>query len=367
MTNSAPDVAVSHDPAETLRATAQHLMLSRPETSHSNAVARVLAAETLLLIAEQMQTLTPRQAQSLAGILAHLVNQTGDHLAPSFWYTTHTILAYQMRQQISFLERRLQGNYYTDPYGTDPELAQLLRPLLRFMYRYWWRISAEGLEHVPARGRALLVSNHSGVLPWDGAMIGTALFEHHPSARFLRNLYLTWFRTAPFLGAIFTSLGQVPGTPENAIRLLEDDEIVCTFPEGLKGVAKLYRDRYRLARFGRGGFVKAALQTGAPIIPVAVIGAEEIYPMFVNVPAIAHTMGLPFFPLTPFFPWLGPFGLIPLPSRWSITFCAPIPTAHYGANAAHDPLTVFALSEQVRDTIQQTIDRKLAERRSVFW
>jgi 1-acyl-sn-glycerol-3-phosphate acyltransferase len=284
----------------------------------------------------------------------------------ALWRSTATILGYQLREHVAFVARRLQGDYYTDPYGMDRELIEGVRPFFRFLQRRWWRITTEGLEHVPQQGRALLVANHSGVLPWDGAMIATTMLEDHPGGRMVRNLYLDWFNTLPFVAPVFASLGQVAGFPENAVRLLEADELVCTFPEGLKGVGKTFAHRYKLARFGRGGFAQAALRAGAPIIPVAVVGAEEIYPMFTNVKPIARLFGLPFFPLTPLFPWLGPLGMIPLPTRWSITFAPPIATAACGPHAADDPLVVFDLTEQVRSTIQATIDRKLAERTSIF-
>jgi 1-acyl-sn-glycerol-3-phosphate acyltransferase len=291
-----------------------------------------------------------------------------DYLDPDFWRGLGMVLRYQIDEQASFIRRRMSGEYTTDPYGMDREAIEIVRPLLRFMYRTWWRVSAEGLEHVPAEGRALLVSNHSGVLPWDGAMIATAVAEDHPAQadRIVRSLHLHWFSTLPVVAPALAAMGQVPGLPENAVRLLESDELVCVFPEGLKGVGKLYKDRYKLARFGRGGFVQAALRARAPLIPVAVVGAEEIYPMFANVEPVAKLLGFPYFPLTPFFPWFGLLGVIPLPTHWSITFCEPIATEQYGPEAADDPLTVLALSEQVRSTIQATLDRKLAARKSVF-
>jgi 1-acyl-sn-glycerol-3-phosphate acyltransferase len=213
----------------------------------------------------------------------------------------------------------------------------------------------------------LLVANHSGVLPWDGAMVATAMAEGRPDdERIVRCLYLNWFSTLPLIAPLLTAMGQVPGLPENAVRLLNEDQLVCVFPEGLKGVGKLYKDRYQLARFGRGGFVQAALRSGAPLVPVAVVGAEEIYPMLANFEPLAKLLGFPYFPITPFFPWLGPLGVIPLPTRWSIQFGAPLSTAEYGPDAADDPLTVFMLSELVRTSIQDMINARLAVRKSVF-
>lgn len=265
---------------------------------------------------------------------------------------------YQLRETQDFILRRMKGEYQTDPYGLDPEIIELMRPLLRFFYRTYWRVKVEGLEHVPATGRGLLVANHSGVLPWDGAMVATAIAEDHPAQRVMRNTFLHWFSELPFVSPLFVSLGCISGLPENAIRLLEEDQLVCSFPEGVKGIGKLYKDRYQLARFGRGGFVQVALKTGAPLIPVAVVGAEEIYPMLTKAKPIARLLKLPFCPITPFFPLLGPLGTVPVPSRWKITFCPPIPTATYGPAAADDPLIVFELAEKVRSTIQNTLNQR---------
>jgi 1-acyl-sn-glycerol-3-phosphate acyltransferase len=272
----------------------------------------------------------------------------------------------QLQAQADFIQHRLQGDYQTDIYGMDAELIERVRPFLRFMYHSWWRISAEGVEHIPASGRGLLVSNHSGVIPWDGAMIATAVYENHPQSRIVRNLFMHWFSTLPFVGSTLSSLGSVPGLPENAEQLLHADELVCTFPEGVKGVGKLFRDRYKLARFGRGGFVQTALRTGSPIIPVAVVGAEEIYPMLVNVKPVARLLGTPYFPLTPTFPWLGPVGTVPLPVRWHITFCPPVELDGYTPPDADDPLVVFELTERVRHTIQTTLNENVAARSS-WW
>jgi len=325
-----------------------------------------MAAGLLQLVGENMRRMGVQQAQRVSEMLREV--DLRDYLDPAFWQGLGMILKYQIDEQAALIRRRMAGEYSTDPYGMDREVIEMVRPFLHFMYRTWWRVSAEGLEHVPAEGRALLVSNHSGVLPWDGAMLGMAVLEDHPAQteRIVRSLHLHWFSTLPFIGSALAAMGQVPGLPENAVRLLENDELVCVFPEGLKGVGKLYKDRYQLARFGRGGFVQAALRARAPLVPVAVVGAEEIYPMFANLEPVAKLFGFPYFPLTPFFPWLGPLGVIPLPTRWSITFCEPIHTEEYGPEAADDPLTVLGLTEMVRERIQATIDAKLAARKSLF-
>ncbi len=325
-----------------------------------------VAAGLIALIGENMRRMTEEQVGKVRELLSG--TDLSDYLDSSFWQGVGMVLQYQVQEQVDFVKRRLRGEYHVDPYGMDYEMIEVVRPFMAFMYRTWWRITSHGLEHVPAEGRAMLVSNHSGVLPWDGAMITTAVSADHPVRpdRVVRSLHLHWFSTLPFVAPALAATGQVPGLPENAVRLLENDELVCVFPEGLKGVGKLYKDRYKLARFGRGGFVQAALRARAPIIPVAVVGAEEIYPMLYNAESFAKLMGFPYFPLTPFFPWLGLLGTIPLPTRWSITFCPPISTEEYGPRAADDPLTVLSLAERVRDTIQATIDTRLAERTSIF-
>ncbi|MCX7791377.1 MAG: 1-acyl-sn-glycerol-3-phosphate acyltransferase [Chloroflexaceae bacterium] len=325
-----------------------------------------MAAGLLRLVGENMRRMTDRQVERANEILRNI--DLRDYLDPDFWKGIGMVLRYQIDEQVGFIKRRLNGEYSTDPFGMDPEVIAVVRPFLRFMYRTWWRVRAEGLENVPSTGRALLVANHSGVLPWDGAMIAAAVAEDHPAQndRIVRSLHLHWFSTLPFVAPTLAAMGQVPGLPENAIRLLQNDELVCVFPEGLKGVGKLYKDRYKLARFGRGGFVQAALRAQAPIVPVAVVGAEEIYPMLGNAQPIAKLLGMPYFPITPFFPWLGVFGAIPLPTRWSITFCEPLPTDTYDPSEADDPLTVLGLTELVRERIQATIDAKLAERKMIF-
>lgn len=323
-------------------------------------------ADILRLIGENLERMAPPQVRLALDLLRKIDIDVQDYLSPDFWRGVGMLLGYQIKEQSEFIQRRLRGEYQTDLYGMDREIIDIVRPFLVFMYRTWWRTTAEGLENVPGEGRGLLVANHSGVLPWDGAMLATAIHEEHPSARIVRNLFLHWFSTLPFVAPTLANLGQVAGSPENAIRLLEDDELVCVFPEGVKGIGKLFQHRYRLARFGRGGFVQAALRTGAPLIPVAVVGAEEIYPMIANFEPVARLLGMPYFPITPFFPWLGPIGALPLPTHWSITFGAPISTSEYGPDAADDPLIVFMLSEQVRSRIQETLDAKLKERTSLF-
>lgn len=254
-----------------------------------------------------------------------------------------------------------------DEFGYDPRFAATVAPLLEFLYAVWWRVEASGIEHVPGDGPAVLVANHSGVLPYDGAMIKLALRRHHPRRRECRMLMLDMFALLPFLAPALARHGEVRANPENAERLLRGGSLVGVFPEGVKGVGKPFRERYRLARFGRGGFVKVALRTGAPLVPCAVVGAEEIHPMLARADFLGRPLGFPYFPLTPTFPWLGPLGVLPLPTKWSIDFGPPLETRGYGPEAAEDPILVNRLSEEMRETVQELIDGRLARRRSVWF
>jgi 1-acyl-sn-glycerol-3-phosphate acyltransferase len=193
-----------------------------------------------------------------------------------------------------------------------------------------------------------------------------ALLRGHPLPRQPRFMVLNWAFDLPWVSVFIRKVGGVVASPYNALRLLEQDQLVAVFPEGVKGTGKPYSERYRLQRFGRGGFVEIALRAGAPIVPVAVVGSEEIYPKLADVPALARLIGAPFFPVTPTFPWLGPLGAIPLPSRWRIEFCEPIETAPLGPDAAGDRAAVLELTERVRDTIQQALYANLVRRGPAF-
>jgi len=255
----------------------------------------------------------------------------------------------------------------TDEFGYDPVFAETLRPFYEFLYTVFWRVEAVGIENVPASGPGLIVANHSGVLPYDGMMIKLAVRHEHPARRECRMLALDMFALLPFLAPMLAKHGEIRAHPENAERVLRKRELVGVFPEGVKGVGKRFKERYKLARFGRGGFVRIALRTGAPIVPCAVVGAEEIHPVIAKADWIGRPLGLPYFPITPTFPLLGPAGLLPLPSKWSIDFAEPLETEKYGAGAADDPILVNRLVEQVRSTIQRMIDGRLARRRSIWF
>jgi 1-acyl-sn-glycerol-3-phosphate acyltransferase len=289
-----------------------------------------------------------------------------DYLSPDLLKGLWHVGSYLLRSQTSGAWRRLQGDYEIDDFGRDTAFIEAVLPLAQLAYRHYWRVDVCGAENLPDQGRAMLVSNHSGVLPFDGAMIGIAVHEETPSHRLPRALAASWFQTLPFASILLQKTGQVQANPLNAQTLLERDELVVVFPEGVKGIGKPYRDRYQLQRFGRGGFIKVAVRTGAPIIPVAVVGAEEIYPVIGQIEPLARLIGFPFFPITPTFPWAGPLGLVPLPTKWTIEFGQPIPVDDHGPQAAANPAVVARLTEQVRSTVQQMLLERLAKRRSVF-
>jgi len=269
---------------------------------------------------------------------------------------------------LEFLRRRITGNYPVDEFGFDPELTEsTVLPLARQLYRRWFRTEVAGVQYLPADSGALIVANHAGAL-WalDGVMTATAVHDETPNHRFLRMLGADLVFTTPVLGTLARKTGTTLACNPDAERLLAAGELVGVWPEGFKGIGKPFSERYKLQRFGRGGFVSAALRTGAPIIPTAIVGSEEIHPMLGNAKTLARVLGLPHFPLTPTFPWLGPLGLIPLPSKWYIEFGEPIETSEYGPDAAEDPMLVFELTDRVREQIQTSLYRLLMQRRSVW-
>ena len=269
---------------------------------------------------------------------------------------------------LAFLRRRITGDYPVDDFGFDPELNDaVLMALARPLHSTYFRVETRGLENIPAQGAALLVANHSGTIPIDSLMTQLALLDHHPGHRHLRMLGADLVFRTPFVGELARKSGTTLACNADAERLLGRGELVAVWPEGFKGIGKPFRERYKLQRFGRGGFVSAALRTGAPIIPCSIVGAEEIYPIIGNLKSLSRLLGVPYLPVTPTFPLLGLLGLIPVPSKWIIEFGEPISTEHYAESAAEDPMLVFNLTDQVRETIQHTLYKLLMQRRSVFF
>jgi 1-acyl-sn-glycerol-3-phosphate acyltransferase len=274
----------------------------------------------------------------------------------------------QVAGVLAFLRRRLTGDYTVDDFGFDEDFTEhVYLPLLRPLYKSWFRVEVRGIENIPSTGGALVVSNHSGAVALDALMAQVAVHDEHPAHRHLRMLAADLVFQTPLIGEVARKSGSTLAANPDAERLLAAGELAGVWPEGFKGVGKPFSERYKLQRFGRGGFVSAALRTGVPIVPCSIVGAEEIYPMLGNLKTVARLFGAPYVPITPTFPLLGVFGLIPLPSKWIIEFGAPVDTATLGPQAADDPMVVFDLTDQVRETIQQTLYALLMQRRSVFF
>jgi 1-acyl-sn-glycerol-3-phosphate acyltransferase len=254
-----------------------------------------------------------------------------------------------------------------DDFGLDPAFEDKLRPLLTLLYRNYFRVQVEGIDQVPSAGAAVIVANHSGTLPLDGAMLRTAIRLDHPSGRNLRWLAEDFVFYLPFAGVVLNRIGAVRACPENAERLLEQNALIAVFPEGVHGIKKLYSERYRLQRFGRGGYIRLCLRTRVPLVPCAIVGAEETNPLLYRLDWPSALVKLPYVPITPTFPLLGPLGLLPVPTRWKIRFGEPISFDRYGPEAADDNVLVSSLSERVRTSIQSLIDGGLRSRKSVWF
>jgi 1-acyl-sn-glycerol-3-phosphate acyltransferase len=254
-----------------------------------------------------------------------------------------------------------------DDFGLDPAYESRFRPVTEFLYRRYFRIRTHGIQNIPRDGRCIVVSNHSGTLPLDGLMLRTALRLEHPAARELRWLAEDFLFYLPFAGVFMNRVGAVRACQENAERLLEKDGLLAVFPEGVQGIRKLFSERYRLQRFGRGGYIRLALRMRAPIVPCAIVGAEESNPLLYRLEYLASLVGLPYIPVTPTFPLLGPLGLVPAPSRWTITFGEPISLDGHGPQAAEDHVLVGRLSDRVRSSIQAMLENGVRERKSIWF
>jgi 1-acyl-sn-glycerol-3-phosphate acyltransferase len=255
-----------------------------------------------------------------------------------------------------------------DDWGRSEAVLRMTDPLLDFYYRYWFRVEHDGIGHVPSEGGALLVSNHSGALPPDAPMIMQAIRRDHPTPRPLYMLGEHWFKGYPFIGALANKLGLVAAHPRNAQRLLHDEgRLAIVFPEGQKGSRKVLWQRYRLRRFGRGGFVRTAIRARVPIVPIAVVGAEEAMPIFAHIRPAQRITGLIYFPFNHAFPQFGLLaGLMYLPAKFKIHFLEPVETDSYPPEAADDASLVQSMAEGVRARIQSELDDMLAERKSVW-
>ncbi|MFI7639204.1 lysophospholipid acyltransferase family protein [Nonomuraea sp. NPDC049400] len=271
----------------------------------------------------------------------------------------------RVARMLAFLRRRVEGDYEVDEFGYDAELTdKVILELIRPLYNDWFRVETVGLKNISDEGGALVVANHSGTLPLDALMLQVAM--HDEAGRPLRLLGADLVYQLPVLSHLARKTGHTLACREDADRLLRKGELVGVFPEGFKGVGKPFSDRYKLQRFGRGGFVASAIRAGVPIVPIAIVGAEEIYPKIGDLRSLARLLGLPYLPITPFFPLLGPLGLVPLPSKWMIEFGEPIRTDEYEPSAADDPMLVFNLTDHVREVIQQMLNELRLRRGHAF-
>ncbi len=252
-----------------------------------------------------------------------------------------------------------------DEFGMDSVYRSSIRPVMEFLFRRWWRVRLEGISRIPDRGPALLIGNHAGLVPYDAAMVAFGVENRHPAKRRVRFLIEDWFATLPFANPLIARAGAVRAHRENAERLLRTGHLVGAFPEGIKGSLKYYRDRYRVQRFGRGGSVRLAMRMGVPIVPFAIVGSEEIYPVVAKANWLAKIVGLEELPIA-MNVLLGPLGFIPLPSRWIIRFGEPIQMEKYGEKAAENDVRVNALTNQLRKRVQKMVD-ELLEKREKVW
>jgi len=268
---------------------------------------------------------------------------------------------------MEWLRNRLSGAYEVDDFGLDSRLlGDVLGPLIKPLYERWFRVRTVGVTRIPDVGPAMLVANHSGTIPMDSVMMTYAVAYEHPARRIVRNVGADLVYRLPFVGSLARKAGTVVAHDDDALEVLRRGELLGVFPEGFKGVGKGWRERYRLQRFGRGGFIALALRARVPIIPVAIVGAEEAYPMIGNIKPLAGLLGFPYFPVTPTWPLLGPLGLVPLPSRWIIEFGEPVAMDEYPEAAAEDPMLVFDITDTIRDRIQQMLFKNLNARGGTF-
>jgi 1-acyl-sn-glycerol-3-phosphate acyltransferase len=261
----------------------------------------------------------------------------------------------QVEERLSHLSARV-NEFGVDPFGLDVDFAKAAIAPVLWLYKHYFRVETHGLENVPD-GRVLLISNHSGQLPFDGAMIGTAIFADRDPPRMIRAMVEKWVPTLPFASTFFARMGQVVGTPENCRRLLNQDEAILVFPEGAKGISKLYKDAYQLQDFGN-GFMRLALETNTPIVPVAVVGAEEQAPAMADLKGIARLLGMPSLPLTL-------TGMpLPLPTKYRLYFGEPM---RFQGSGDEEDAEIEKKVRQVKATIQAMLNEGLRERKHIFW
>jgi len=276
------------------------------------------------------------------------------------------ILSFDFYKNVINKLNKEQQETEVDEFGMDPIVIQKIKPFVDYLYYKYWRVKTTGIENIPNDGRGLIVGNHSGTLPYDGSMLAAAIYNEHPVRKDARFLVENFVFHMPMLGSFMYRIGGVRACPENAQRLLEKEHLVIVFPEGVKGIGKYYTERYKLQRFGRGGFIKLCLKTNSPVIPVGIVGAEEIHPIVHKSNMLAKTIGVPYIPITPTFPLLGLLGIIPFPTKWSIHFGSPISFKKLPKDTIDNDLQIHKLSENVRNEIQKILIELLKQRRSIW-
>ena len=269
-------------------------------------------------------------------------------------------IARELGERIDRIPAEL-NSYGYDPWGYNPEVLKRFLLPAAYLYRYWFRCKVRGIENVPA-GRAMVIGNHAGQIALDGLMVSTALVLEAETPRLTRGMGEYWLGTLPFLSILLDRCGSSVGTPQTCADMLRHGECVMAFPEGVRGMNKLYADAYQLQEFGL-GFMRLALETDTPIIPFAVVGSEEQAPAIANLEGLGRLFGMPAFPITLTWPWLGPLGMLPLPVRYHIEFGAPM---HFRGDANDEDEVIEEKVLEVKSTIQTMVRRGLAERRSIF-
>jgi 1-acyl-sn-glycerol-3-phosphate acyltransferase len=266
----------------------------------------------------------------------------------------------QIDQRLAKIPNQLNG-YGFDAYGMSPVwLRRVLLPSA-LLYRHYFRVETFGIERLP-RGRVMVISNHAGQLPFDAAMLGTALLLDAAPPRIARSMGEFWIPRLPWVSVAAARVGALVGTPQNCTHMLENDECVVAFPEGVRGMNKLFSQRYQLQRFGT-GFMRLALGSGAPIVPVAIVGSEEQQPGLANLASLGRSLGMPPIPITLTFPWLGPLGLLPLPVKYRIYFGEPM---FFEGDSSDEDAIIESKVEDVKDQINAMLERGRTERKGVF-
>lgn len=304
--------------------------------------------------------LRKRISRRLEGLLGE------DILDPDTWKGAWYMLNYSLEYQADFVKRRLTGDYETDDWGLDWEFVEVVRPFFDFLYNTYWRVEVSGIEHIPEDGPALLVANHSSQIPWDGFMIASAVYHNHPDGRLVRSLYEDWLPKIPFIAVLLERSGHTLYNVDNGTRLLAQNELVAVYPEGVEGLRKTFKDRYKLTGFGQGDFIKMAFATEAPIIPVSIVGADETYITFTQSRILGKLVGISHLPVSFTFPWLGLLGLVPLPTKWFIDFGQPFLPQNNTSNVMGESILMTQLAEKTHRTLQHMVNKRLAKRRSVF-